>query len=474
MNERRALPLKVWLVGGIVAMVLVAYAGAFIVALVSENLLAPKQAPASARRDPQSLTDLYQRVESQSARWHDAQWWAATVRPELEQQHVGLTVVDADNRVLYTFPDANELISKNLGWQPYQVWDLGAAMRRVVVYDREQLVGSVTWNDIASAQSRNDQPQTDLSQIVIPVGIVVTVLLTIWGAVTLASRAVFKPLGALEQATERINRGDLDFEVPITRIREVNDFARAFAGMRDGLKESLSAQAALEQERRLFVAAVAHDLRTPLTSVRGYLEGIRDGVARTPGKVDQYVGVALNKTASLERLVDGLFAYSRTEYLDQLPQKEPLHLGALVAAAAQGIRPQAEAKGVRLVVDAGPEDCTIQGDSAMLHRVLDNLLDNALRYTATGGEINVGWRAGIDHGRVWVQDSGPGIPEEDLEQVFRPLYRSDRARGTRTGGAGLGLAIARRLVEAHGGSITVENRGGARFTVTLPATAAAE
>ncbi|HLN62760.1 MAG TPA: HAMP domain-containing sensor histidine kinase, partial [Symbiobacteriaceae bacterium] len=193
-----------------------------------------------------------------------------------------------------------------------------------------------------------------------------------------------------------------------------------------------------------------------------------DGVANTPEKMSRYVGVALDKTATLERLIEGFFAYSRVELLEQPPQREPVDLGALLAGAVAAAGPRAQGRSLSLSLDEGPEPCTVNADAAMLTRVVDNLLENAIRYTPEGGAITVGWRSGIDHARFWVQDTGPGIPPDDLGRVFQPLYRGDKARGSRTGGSGLGLAIARRLVEAHGGTISVENDGGARFTVTLP------
>jgi signal transduction histidine kinase len=467
--KRRTLPLSVWLVGGLVAMVVVGYLGAFLMAFSLERMFSPPRPEPSSQpqRDPASFEDLYLKVESQSDRWWDPAWQDA-LREELIRREVALTIRSADKRQIFLFPDASEVLGNGSGAPAaFETYQLGRTLRQVVVYSGANRVGQVDWRDIIGARQAGYIQPVDRSQMLIPLGIFLAVAITIWVAVTVVSRAVFKPLGAIARAARQINQGDLELDLPVTRITEVNDFVRAFGQMRDGLKESLSAQSQLEQERRLFVAAVAHDLRTPLTSVRGYLEGIRDGVARTPEMVDQYVGVALAKTASLERLVDGLFAYSRTEYLEQPPQKEPLQLGALIEAAARGIQPQAEARGVDLDLDAGPEDCVVNGDPAMLSRVIDNLLDNALRYTPQGGQITVGWRAGIGHGKCWVQDTGPGIPEEDLAHVFKPLYRADKARGTRTGGAGLGLAIARRLVEAHGGSITVENRGGARFTIIL-------
>lgn len=281
-------------------------------------------------------------------------------------------------------------------------------------------------------------------------------------------RTISEPVLALAQVAQLIKKGQLDFSLPETRVREVNQLAQAFAAMRKGLKQALYQQAALEQERRTLIAAVAHDLRTPLTSVRGYLEGIRDGIGRSPERLDHYVGVALEKTGRLEQMIENLFTYTKTEYLNQPVEPAALDLVELLSEAVESMRPQARAKQISLALAGPAGPCRIQGDRAMLGRVLDNLLDNALRYTPPGGAIQVGWAQEPDGVRFWVQDSGPGLPPVPPSQLFEPLYRGDSARSTHTGGAGLGLAITKRLVEAHGGRISATDAGGARFTVTLP------
>ncbi|MGE5672637.1 MAG: sensor histidine kinase [Mycobacterium leprae] len=289
-------------------------------------------------------------------------------------------------------------------------------------------------------------------------------------AVRRISQAVNQPVQALAQASRLINEGRLDFELPVTDVRELSELATAFAVMREGLQRSIIAQAAMEQQRRFFVSAVAHDLRTPLTSVRGYLEGIQDGMATTPERVQQYVAVALAKTGQLERLVQDLFVYAKTEYLSQPPAIEPLELGDLLTTAVEAMRPRAESAGVSLQL-VGDGEGAVAGDRLMLARVVDNLLDNAVRFTPPGGSVTVGWECSAGECRFWVQDTGPGIPEADLPFLFQPLFRGDQARSSRSGGgAGLGLSIVQRLVAAHGGRVAATNvdGGGARFTVTLP------
>jgi len=177
---------------------------------------------------------------------------------------------------------------------------------------------------------------------------------------------------------------------------------------------------------------------------------------------------------ALERLIADLFAFTRLEYLEQEPEHARLELGTLLQETVEGAQPLAAAKAISLTL-AAPEDPgardSFVGDSYLLVRAMNNLLENALRFTPEGGRILIRWhqRAGV---LVFtVEDSGPGIATEELSHIFTPLYRGEGSRNRRTGGAGLGLAIARRILRAHGGDLTGGNRaeGGAVFTATLPA-----
>lgn len=418
---------------------------------------------------PEERLALYREVESQAERWTDPAW-RASLEPRLRSLQLQVTLRLPDEQGSYQVPPFDLTEYPKVGIGPFTTY-AGPTMvteRETAMYKHGQSAGTAQWRTVLPPTNVPNRHYAQVLQIIMPPIILILILLTIWLAIHLAYRTVLGPLGVLSKASRQIGAGDLDFAVPSSPITEVNEFARAFEQMRQGLKESISQQAAMEQERRMFIAALAHDLRTPLTSVRGYLEGLRDGVARTPEKVGKYVSVALEKTESLERLIESLFAFARTEYLEQSPQRERLDLGGLLQTAAEALLPRARARQIRLQVDGPSDPCTLPGDRLMLTRVVDNLLDNAIRHTPADGSITVGWRCTPDQALVWVHDSGPGIPGDDLPHIFDPLYRGDKARSTRTGGAGLGLAIARRLVEAHGGTISVTNEGGARFTITLP------
>jgi signal transduction histidine kinase len=283
-------------------------------------------------------------------------------------------------------------------------------------------------------------------------------------------RGVVRPLEAMSRAARRIAQGHLDFALPGSPVTEVAEVRAAFEAMRAGLKESIEQQAALEEERRLFIGAVAHDLRTPLFTLRAHLRGLQKGIAATPEKVREYVDECVARADALERLVADLFAFTRLEYLEQEPEHAPLELGALLRQAVEGVRPLAEARGIALALDGPAEPCPLLGDGHLLVRVVENVLDNALRHTPEGGRIRVRWSRADATLVFAVEDSGPGIAAPDLPHLFTPLYRGEASRNRQTGGAGLGLAIARRILRAHGGDLTAANgpRGGAVFTGTLP------
>jgi signal transduction histidine kinase len=236
------------------------------------------------------------------------------------------------------------------------------------------------------------------------------------------------------------------------------------------LGAALKRQATLEQERRLLIGALAHDLRTPLFALRGYLEGLETGVATTPEKAAGYIAVCRDKADDLERLIADLFAYTRLEYLEQCPQQEPLALDALLRQLVEDMRPLVAVKGVTLTTEGWPVPCPLVGDGHLLARAVQNLLDNALRHTPADGCISLQWRQEGLRLVITVADTGLGIALHDLPHLFTPMYRGEASRNRHTGGAGLGLTIAQRIFQAHGGDVVAANQeaGGAIFTATLP------
>jgi signal transduction histidine kinase len=292
-------------------------------------------------------------------------------------------------------------------------------------------------------------------------------------AALLVGWAVLKPLRAMSAAAGKVGKHDLDFALPSSRVREVNEAMTAFTAMGDELRAALARQAELEQERQFYVSAIAHDLNSPIFALRGYLEGLESGIAATPARARHYLQVCQTKVNELERLTADLSAYTQIERLEQTMRREPLDLGALMRDAVESIRPQAGAKRIALRLTTSASACPCVGDGRLLARAITNVLENAVRYTPPDGVITVASEAQGEQWRFTVADSGAGIAPDDLPHLFAPFYRGEASRNRATGGAGLGLAIAQRIMRAHGGGLVAANsaQGGALFTGTAASVA---
>jgi signal transduction histidine kinase len=275
------------------------------------------------------------------------------------------------------------------------------------------------------------------------------------------SRRILAPVEALTAAVQRMEAGDLSQRVGITSSDEIGDLARAFNSMADGL-------AHLEELRRNMVSDVAHELRTPLTNIRGYLKALQDGVVKPERHV---IDSLYEEAVLLNHLVNDLQDLSLAEAGQLRLERQPVALADVADRAVEVLRPRAEAGEVTLQVDL-PEDLPLVDiDPRRVGQVLRNLLDNGLTHTPVGGEISIAAYAGDEWVEVSVRDTGAGIADDDLPYVFERFYRADKSRARATGGAGLGLSIAKQLIKAHGGRIEVESEigRGTQFTFTLPA-----
>ena len=274
------------------------------------------------------------------------------------------------------------------------------------------------------------------------------------------SRRITSPIGVLAKAARRLGRGDLSQRVELQGEGEVAALAQAFNSMAADLEHA-------EQLRRNLVADVAHELRTPLSNIQGYLEAIRDRVM----KPDAATIRSLNEEAALlSRLVDELQELSLAEAGELKLVYQAEDIAKLVKQAVTPWQPQLTTKEISLSLDLPDNLPLVNIDWQRVNQVLHNLLENAVAHTGKGGTINVAATTQGDWVEVSVSDTGEGIPAEDLPNIFERFYRVDKSRARVTGGSGLGLTIAKRLVEAHGGTITVQSKlgKGSRFSFTLP------
>jgi signal transduction histidine kinase len=277
----------------------------------------------------------------------------------------------------------------------------------------------------------------------------------------------------VRDGTARLASGDLGTKLPVGGHDEISELAEDFNRMAARLKEAAEREREMEQARRDLIAAVSHDLRTPLSAVRALIEAVVDGVAADEETQARYLRSAQNEVMHLSRLVDDLFELAQIDAGVLKLHLERASLHDLVSDTLSTFRPQAERQGVRLVGEVSGDVDPVLINPPKLQRVLYNLISNALRHTPTDGTILLRAEPRGEVVQVEVADTGEGIDPKDLPHIFERSYKGEKSR-TRGGtedapGAGLGLAIARGLVEAHGGTISAESRadGGARFCFTV-------
>jgi histidine kinase len=287
--------------------------------------------------------------------------------------------------------------------------------------------------------------------------IVVAVVLSLY-----LSRSVIAPVHAMSLAAQRIADGRYDERVQVTGADELAELAVRFNQMAEKLAQ-------VESMRRRLIGDVSHELRTPLTAIKGSMEGLMDGVLPATQETYEQIHTEADR---LNRLVDDLQELSRVEARAYQLDLRPVDVSAFVQTVAKRLASQVEAKRLSLDLQLAPDLPRVLVDEDRLVQVLTNLTGNALQYTPENGRVTIAARRMDNEVAISVHDTGVGIPPEHLPHIFDRFYRADKSRSRRAGGgSGIGLTIARALIEAHGGRLWAESAGegqGSTFTFTVP------
>jgi signal transduction histidine kinase len=284
-------------------------------------------------------------------------------------------------------------------------------------------------------------------------------------AAWLAGRWMVAPLASLSAQVDKVAGGELTIAVPRSRIGEIANIAQALEGMTNALGETAQRRDEADEARRFLVTSVAHDLRTPLFALRGHLQAIGSRLGNPAVHLER----AEARADALERLIGNLFAYTRDDYAQPAPQLEAVPVADLIHEVAAGLDHAARVRDNTFDFD-GDETLGVIVDRDRLKRALANVLDNALRYSPTGAAVHLSWAAADEATvQITVQDHGPGIDVDLLPHIFEPGVRGTPAAGSPDNGAGLGLTIAKRLLEHQHATVTAHNQpaGGARISLTL-------
>lgn len=285
-------------------------------------------------------------------------------------------------------------------------------------------------------------------------------------------QSMITPIKKLQVAAENIKEGNLDFQIDIDGAEndEINDLCISFEEMRQRLKENAEEKLVAEQENKDLISNIAHDLKTPITAVKGYAEGIIDGVANTPEKIDKYVRTIYSKANEMDTLINELTLYSKID-TNKIPYNfAKINVEEYFADCIEEMGVDLETKGIGLAYyNYTDKDVVIIADPEQIHRVVNNIVGNSVKYmNKTNGFINIRIKDVGDFIQVEIEDNGRGIPVKDLPYIFDRFYRGDVSRNSATGGSGIGLSIVKKIIEDHGGKIwatSKENTGTVMYFV---------
>ncbi|OUS71616.1 hypothetical protein B1748_26050 [Paenibacillus sp. MY03] len=301
------------------------------------------------------------------------------------------------------------------------------------------------------------------------------------------SRSIIKPLQSLRSAALQIKEGNLAEPVSPRRRMfkkkagsgdEVAQLGAAFEEMRARLKHSIDQSLQYEENRKLLLSHISHDLKTPISAIKGYVEGIMDGIANTDEKRSRYMGTIYRKASEMDHLIDELFLFSKLDLQKVVYDFKTVDIARYVDDYLEEQRFELEKDGIVLQLHnkAMQAGLLVAADPDKLNRVFANILSNGIKYMNQQSErseatIVVTVQKSEGDALITFQDTGPGIEEEDLPHIFEGFYRAEQSRNSETGGNGLGLAIVKQIVEGHGGTVWAENaaEGGAIFCLKLPA-----
>jgi len=313
-------------------------------------------------------------------------------------------------------------------------------------------------------------PEGETLKLLIRLRIIAAVMILILtnGLLTYSvAKHILNPIAELAIAAKKISEGNFDYRVKSKANDELGELARTFETMRRKLKEAQATQKQYEKNRQELIAGISHDLKTPITTVKGYLKGIQDGLAKTPEKLDQYIHVIQKAVDNMEALISELFLYSKLD-LKQIPfHFEQVDLYPFFVDVIEELSFQLEKENGTATLLADPtQSYIVKADREKLKRVVSNIIQNSLKYMDKQ-EKNIRVRLSSQPNAVMVeiQDNGRGIKQEDLPYIFDRFYRTDPSRNRATGGSGLGLSIAKKIIEAHRGTIWAESEWGKGTTI---------
>lgn len=332
-----------------------------------------------------------------------------------------------------------------------------AAFLGIGFHENVNVIRELTKEDMMIGAMISKRFMTYMISAMIIILIITGGLITAW-----LNRDVYKPIKELSVAMNRIGAGDFDYRLSQEYEGEIGVLYQNYERMRWQLKESEEEKQQNEKKSKELVSNISHDLKTPITSIKGYVEGIMDGVADTPEKMDKYIKTIYSKANDMDRLINELTTYSGID-----SNKIPYHFHVINIAdyfedCVEEVGLDLESKNITLnYTNLAPSDTAIVADPEQLKKVINNIISNSVKYMGHDkGEIDIRI---LDEGesiRIEIEDDGKGIPAKDIGHIFERFYRTDSSRNSMQGGSGIGLSIVKKIIEDHGGYVWATSKEG--------------
>ena len=285
------------------------------------------------------------------------------------------------------------------------------------------------------------------------------------------TRSIEAPLDVLVSGVHEISKGNLTYRIDYQKGDEFDAVCADFNEMASRLHDMVNERQRDEQNRKELIAGISHDLRTPLTSIKAYIEGIQKGVAATPEMQAKYLATIQSKTEDIEYIISQLFLFSKMDIGDFPFNLEPIDLGEALGKMITGLSDEYRERGLHISLEENVQGTQVSIDLIQFYNVVQNILNNSVKYcNREDARAELFCHADWEHVLITIQDNGPGVPDEILPQLFDVFYRSDTSRNNPSNGSGLGLAISSKIIERLRGTITAENAedGGLRILISLP------
>ena len=331
------------------------------------------------------------------------------------------------------------------------------AQKAQAVTESDGTVYDISITDSADSQGRVHVMAKDLFISAFVILISVALVVGLW-----VYRSIAVPLVKLKKATQNIKEGNLDFVLDVEGKDEFSELCQDFEEMRRRLKESTEEKSLIEKENRELISNISHDLKTPITAVKGYVEGIMDGVADTPEKMDRYVRTIYNKTNEMDHLINELTFYSKID-TNRIPYTfNKLNVEDYFEDCSEEVGLELETRGIELVyANYVEKDVMVIADGEQIRRVIHIIISNAIKYMdKPKGIIQIRIKDVGDFIQIEIEDNGKGIGPKDLPYIFDRFYRTDVSRNSSKGGSGIGLSIVKKILEDHGGKVWATSRLG--------------